>query len=281
MALTIGIPAYNEEEGIRRVVDAFLAQMASDDELLVVASACTDRTAEEAKASGDDRVRVIEESKRNGKVAAINLLLREAENELVVLADADVVISEDAVSKISSLFDDPSVGASCAKVVPFSNESFMDKVQGLGWRGLHDQKAGESKDGTFYALNGYLMGIRKAAIGHMEEDMIVDDALLGWSAKNNGYRVVYQADLPVYVRAAQSVRDFLDQKARSRVGWLQMTEKGMALSERRNVRQLLYLFKSPYAFAYVALDAIAWGIAWRRHKKKDLSWRKITSSKIS
>jgi biofilm PGA synthesis N-glycosyltransferase PgaC len=75
----VGIMAYNEEANIGRLLEALLAQktrLASLDEILVVASGCTDRTEAivEEFAARDGRIRLLTQVRKEGKAAAVNLL---------------------------------------------------------------------------------------------------------------------------------------------------------------------------------------------------------------
>jgi glycosyltransferase involved in cell wall biosynthesis len=78
------IPAYNEEETIRQVVEEFRAEPHLD-EILVVDNNCKDRTAEYAAAAG---ARVVVESKP-GYGAALLAGMDAAKGDLLVLVEAD------------------------------------------------------------------------------------------------------------------------------------------------------------------------------------------------
>jgi len=81
MNVSIAIPAYNEEKTIRRLLGALLDQQTREArilEVVVVASGCTDETADVAREFGHGRpgLHVHVQERREGKVAAINADLR-------------------------------------------------------------------------------------------------------------------------------------------------------------------------------------------------------------
>src|SRR3989442_11193315 len=80
--ISVVIPCYNEEQGIREVLDRMPRIV---DEVVVVDNNCTDRTAAVARAMG---ARVVEQ-KRRGYGAAYKAGLRAAQGDLIVTMDGD------------------------------------------------------------------------------------------------------------------------------------------------------------------------------------------------
>src|SRR6266705_4092241 len=90
---SVGIMAYNEEANIERTIRAVLAQQGPSmrvEEVIVVASGCTDRTVPIVAevASQEPRVRLCIQEKREGKASAINLFLKQATSQIVILIGA-------------------------------------------------------------------------------------------------------------------------------------------------------------------------------------------------
>src|SRR5512135_200328 len=87
---SVGIMAYNEEANIGHALHAVLEQQGSTiciEEIIVVASGCTDQTVPIVAeiTLREPRVRLCIQEKREGKASAINLFLKEATSEVVVL----------------------------------------------------------------------------------------------------------------------------------------------------------------------------------------------------
>ncbi|MGH7439899.1 MAG: glycosyltransferase, partial [Polyangiaceae bacterium] len=81
MNVSVVVPAYNEAANIRQLLNSLLEQQtraARIVEILVVASGCTDGTADLAREVGRGRpgVHVHVQERRAGKVAAINAYLK-------------------------------------------------------------------------------------------------------------------------------------------------------------------------------------------------------------
>lgn len=101
-----GIVAHDEERGIVAAVRSLLAQDLPAgtgwSTILVVASGCTDRTAEAVREAfgTEPRVRLREETERSGKAAALRTLLQESGADWVVLLDGDCRAGPGAVASM-------------------------------------------------------------------------------------------------------------------------------------------------------------------------------------
>ncbi|MFG3289753.1 glycosyltransferase [Streptomyces sp. NPDC048179] len=107
MQVSIGIFTHNDADTIGEVIEAFLDQetaIADITEIIVVCCECTDDTVATISkhARGDDRVRVVERERRQGKVAAINTFLAAATGEVVVISGGDIVPGPSLVERLTA-----------------------------------------------------------------------------------------------------------------------------------------------------------------------------------
>jgi glycosyltransferase involved in cell wall biosynthesis len=103
LMLSVIVPTFNEEEHIGRLLDILKPQLQEGDEILIVDSHSTDRTADIARSSG---ATIIEEPK-NGNGLARTAGARAAKNGIIVFVDADCVPSGDFISRIKRHFISP------------------------------------------------------------------------------------------------------------------------------------------------------------------------------
>src|SRR5258708_20406957 len=100
MNVSIVVPAYNEAANIRQLLASLLEQetrLARIVEIVVVASGCTDATAELSRDVGRGRpaAHVHVEERRGGKVAAINTYLKlpHPRPDVTVVSSADLLVT--------------------------------------------------------------------------------------------------------------------------------------------------------------------------------------------
>jgi len=213
---SVGIMAYNEAENIGRLLEAFLNQRlehCSIEEIIVVASGCTDNTEEIVTGfcQSDVRVKLISESKRNGKAAAINQFLSRASFPIVVLASGDILPSETAVEKMVSAFKDPQVGMVGGRPVPVNDPKvFMGFCANLMWE-LHHHIALE------HPKLGEMVAFRRI-IDEIPKDTAVDEACIESMIIRSGYRLRYIPDAIINNKGPTTVKDFLKQRRRIAAG---------------------------------------------------------------
>jgi len=88
--LTVVMPAHNEEDSIREVLEGVLAATAgTDTEVIVVNDGSTDSTAAILQSITDPRLRIVTHEVNRGKGAAVRTGLREASGTHVLVFDAD------------------------------------------------------------------------------------------------------------------------------------------------------------------------------------------------
>lgn len=226
--ITAGIPTYNEEEVIGKTIKSVLAQIDKKDEVIVVASGCTDNTVPEIKKvmKEDKRVRLITEEERKGKSSALNLIIKNAKSDIIVQTDGDVELAENAVRKIVKMLEsDKNVGAVSGQPVPIipKRNVFYDWTI-MSYRKASDLRIRESKEGTLWHLSGYLIAFRKKALRRVPFAKGAVDAWMGKIIHDNGYKMLYEPDAKVYVKAPLTVSDFIKQKARVRAGFYLLPE---------------------------------------------------------
>jgi biofilm PGA synthesis N-glycosyltransferase PgaC len=220
---SVGIMAYNEEANIGPAVDSILSQAlrtGTIEELIVVASGCEDRTAEIVTevSRTEPRVRLIEQSCREGKASAINLFIAAARSPVLTMASADVLLKQGALEAILRHFADPTVGMVGGHPIPVNDEStLLGHAVHLQWR-LHDQIARQSpKLGEMVAFRNVVPSIPL--------DTAVDEISIQAIVTQLGYRLVYEPDAIVFNRGPSTVRDFIRQRRRIYAGHLRVAEQ--------------------------------------------------------
>lgn len=213
---TVGVMAYNEEANIKRSLQALLEQKSERtglEEIIVVASGCTDHTVDVVRAmmEVDSRIRLLVQPRREGKASAINLFLQHARSDVLVMAGADIIPEKDALERLCAHFSDSTVGMAGAHPVPVNDQhTFIGHAVHLLWN-LHDRMARRNpKLGEVVAFRNVIAAI--------PVDTAVDEISIQSLIVKHGLRLVYEARAIVYNKGPMTLRDFLKQRRRIYAG---------------------------------------------------------------
>jgi cellulose synthase/poly-beta-1,6-N-acetylglucosamine synthase-like glycosyltransferase len=214
----IAIMAYNEEANIGHLLEALLAQRLSRvsiEEIVVVASGCTDRTEEIVNdfSLRDERLMLLVQPRREGKASAINLLLRHTRQEIIVLESADTIPGPDTIENLVAPFADPTVGMTGGRPVPTNDpDQFMGFAAHLLWNLHHRISLRNPKMGELIAFRRFFRQI--------PHESAVDEASIEPLIRGQGLTLRYVPEAVVYNRGPETLEDFFKQRERIYSGHL-------------------------------------------------------------
>jgi cellulose synthase/poly-beta-1,6-N-acetylglucosamine synthase-like glycosyltransferase len=213
---TIGVLAHNEAHNVLRTLNALLAQRLQQIEvveIIVIASGCTDGTAELASnfASAFPIVSVDVEPKRTGKAAAVKKLITMARGDVIVLVGADTLPEPTAIQQLVEPFADAAVGMTGARAVPLNiPTTWLGFTVQMLWHAHHRLALRRPKLGELVAFRNVLQDF--------PEDTSTDEPALEALITAKGYRLVYAPGAVVYNRGPETVAEFLRQRRRIGAG---------------------------------------------------------------
>jgi glycosyltransferase involved in cell wall biosynthesis len=293
MKVSVAVPAYNEERNIGLLIDSLRAQRtrrADIVEIVVVASGCTDGTAEVVRSRQGKRgarVRLIEEPARRGKVAAINTYLSHADPtvQAVCLCSADLIVAPDAIERmVQLLLINPTVGMVGARPVPTNGtDTFLGEAAHFLWS-MHHRVALESPK------LGEMVLLRHGIVKGLPVESAVDEASIEQRVCDAGYTLAYAPEAVVHNHAPGTLREFIRQRRRIAAGhyWLRDVS-GYAVSTMRVGRTARLALaevlsrpdRAPYAAGTIAIEALSRTLGWFdfRMKRTHAVWKISESTK--
>jgi peptidoglycan-N-acetylglucosamine deacetylase len=225
-AVTVLIPAHNEESVIVQTVTSVLLSDLNDIQVIVVDDGSADKTLEllQSNFGKNQAVQIIHQVNR-GKAAALNNALGHAQTDIVVTIDADTEIESDAIRILLRHFSDPTVGAVAGNVKVGNRSRWLTR-----WQALEYVTSQNMEKRAFDLLNcitvvpGALGAWRTKAIedaGGITADTVAEDADLTIAIRRAGWRITYDEDAIAWTEAPETPGMLIRQRFRWTFGTLQ------------------------------------------------------------
>lgn len=279
--ISVGICCFNEEQNVPHILSV-MTHESLPDEIVVIASGCTDRTVEIARSFSG--VTVLEQEKREGKASAINLFLQESKGDYLILESADTIPLPGAIRKLIEPLEDETVGATTGRPKLLNNgDSLIDFTTNLLWDLHHLFNLRVAKLSEAIAFKRVFRLVPKRTK--------VDDACIETAIRAQGYRIRYVPDAIFINKGPQTVADFVAQRRRVHLGLRYLKDDVGFVPVTTRAWETLkllvgrgYLLRSPVGtVSAMALEAwcrwLARGDYKRGVGRDDGSWEMVGSSK--
>ncbi len=221
--VTIGIPAYNEEDNIQETLQSAINLDYPKDklEIIVVNDGSKDKTKQKVNEfiknfSGYDIKQV--NQKNQGKAAALNKAIKISRGEFFVVLDADSCPQKDALKVILPHF---SQGEDVAAVLPCmkvkENKKFVQKIQHYEYLVNMFYKEIMGKLDCIRVAPGPFSVYRKSVfkkVGGFERNNIAEDLEMAIRLQKNQFRLIQTMKTNVFTNAPNNLRDLLKQRNR-------------------------------------------------------------------
>jgi hyaluronan synthase len=222
--VTVVIPAYNEGVMVEKsIISAVLADYPKElMEVICIDDASKDDTwyyIDRARRRYPELVKTIRFKKNKGKRGALAAGMRIARGDIIVTMDSDSVMERDALREIVAPFDDPTVGASTAKVKVYNkSENLLTRMLGVRYTlAFEFFRASRSTFRTVFCCSGVLSAYRKKLIDKILEPWenqrflnqrctYGDDRSLTNFVLRSGYDTIYQKTAVVYTTVPNNLK---------------------------------------------------------------------------
>ncbi|MEI8104201.1 MAG: glycosyltransferase, partial [Candidatus Moraniibacteriota bacterium] len=229
-AVSVIIPAYNEERVIIQTIESILKSDYSQFDIIVVDDGSTDKTwnVVREKYAEHPTVRIFTK-KNGGKSSALNYGIAQTDAPFLVTLDADTQFQPDTISKLVRHFTDPRIGAVAGNSKVGNRTNILTKWQALEYivgQNL-DRRAFELLN-AITVVPGSVGAWRRDAVlqvGGFSSRTLAEDADLTFGIIRHGYRVVYEDDAYGFTEAPDTVGAFVRQRFRWMYGTMQTVFK--------------------------------------------------------
>ena len=225
-AVSVIIPAYNEERVIVSSVRRVLASDYPGLEVIVVDDGSKDRTsALVSEAFADDPHVTLMTLVNGGKAAALNRALAQASGEVVIALDADTQFEPETIARLTRWFADPAIGAVAGDARVGNRVNLVTRWQAIEY--ITAQNLERRALAGFDAMTvvpGAVGAWRRAAlesVGGYPENTLAEDQDLTIAIQRAGWRVSYDPRAVAWTEAPETFRALAKQRYRWAFGTLQ------------------------------------------------------------
>ncbi|HVF91186.1 MAG TPA: glycosyltransferase family 2 protein [Blastocatellia bacterium] len=225
--VSIVLACHNEAKSIEARIENLLTLDYPEEmlEVIVVSDGSTDRTAEVARSTPSDRVRVFSYEDRMGKATAINIGVEIASGEIVVFADARQRFDERALKEIVANFNDDTIGAVSGELIIDSRRgSSVGEGIGLYWRYEKWIRKNESRCNSVIGATGAIYAIRRELWDALPPMTILDDVYTPMRIALGGRRVVFEEKALAFDEPSETVSREFSRKVRTLTGNYQLCQ---------------------------------------------------------
>ncbi|MEM3672944.1 MAG: glycosyltransferase [Candidatus Bathyarchaeia archaeon] len=262
--ISIMVPTYNEEQTITyKIRNLTKLEYPKDRIQIIFVDGCsTDLTVEKIKAfiqnANDMNIRLIVENKRMGKSASLNIALKNCDENIIIISDADCFWPSTILKKAIPYMADPKVGAvSGPKKLLNASVSYVTRSESSYLETLNLMRYGESKFFSTLLFEGGFGAFKREVLESFDPyNTGSDDCGTVIRVIEKNFRAIMVPEAEFYTFFPKTLSGKFEMKVR-RAGQLIRVFKKYALVLLRGrvksgrwiiVKNLLTYFLAPFAF---------------------------------
>jgi glycosyltransferase involved in cell wall biosynthesis len=221
--VTVGIPAYNEEKGIIKLIDKLLSQDEDGyklEKIVVADDGSRDKTRELVKNHVEygKKLVLLEDDKRMGQASRINQLFKLNTSDYFITIDADSVPRDDkTVMEIVKAFESKvNVGMVAGNDQPMTPNTLFGKIVKTGIDLWYEARKNINNGDCVQNSHGCVLAFTKQLAKTIEipTKMFGFDEYLYFATKQKGYGFTCAPKAVVFYKTAENLSDYLKQNSR-------------------------------------------------------------------
>lgn len=179
-------------------------------ELILIDDASTDKTLEKISDfsvnNPEFQMKIIKQKSWKGKTSALNEGLKVANSQIIIVTDADVLLSKDIIEKTLMYFADPTVGAiSGHGMIDNADQNWLTKAESGYLNSMSLLRLGESKIHSTLRFEGSFCAFRRNAFEKFDEETGTDDSGTAFQVVQNNFRAIFIPDATMVATAYTSL----------------------------------------------------------------------------
>lgn len=219
--INIIITSYKEPKATLRAVKTFLKQNIKENDKITIIDPFpeTEKFLKENLSKKENKKVNFFLDPGEGKAYALNILFQEQstgnKNDIFILTDGDVYVSENTVSEISKAFHDKEIGCITAKPIALNpKENKYHYWSDVAFKGIDKHRKYLSQNNKFLECSGYLFAIRQGVLFDFPIETS-EDSIIPYLFWKKGYKIKYLQNVEVYIKNPDNWHDYIVQKVRN------------------------------------------------------------------
>jgi len=251
LPVTLVVAAYNEGSILQQKISNTLAIRYPSDHLkfIFITDGSTDGS--ELMVKEHPIIRLLHQTERKGKYAAIKRAMREVDTPVVAFSDANSMLNAECIERIITHFADPKVGGVAGeKKIIRNSASALGEAEGLYWQYESLMKRLDADFNTVTGAAGELFAIRTNLFRELDDQLILDDFVISMQVCLQGYRIGYEPGAFAVELPSATVTEEAKRKIRISAG---------AYQSIGYLKKCLDLFNYPWlGFQYISRRLLRW-----------------------
>ena len=217
--VTIGIPAYNEEANIGKLIKALLTSEQKNfilKEIIVVSDASTDSTIEAILKVSSKKVKLLKNSTRIGQALAQNIIFKNFNSDYIVLINADVLPENGkTIDNLIKEFTSEDIGIVGGRVLPIKPTNYFQSILKYSVNLKEQIYIKISNGNNIYLCHGRIRAFSKKFAKVLNWGPVAaEDAFSYLKCVSNGFKFKYCPEAAVYYNLPRNLKDHVKQSAR-------------------------------------------------------------------
>ncbi|MFA9288655.1 MAG: glycosyltransferase family 2 protein [Weeksellaceae bacterium] len=219
LTINIGIPAYNEQKTITRLVKAIVAQKNAIyqlDKIIVALDGCTDQTETKLRELKLKNLVLIVNKNRQGKATVLDQIVSKATADALIVCDADITIKDTSfIDKLVAPIAAGKADLTTAQVVALKPTNLFTKILDKSTEFKLAMYETWNTGNNLYTCHGRALCMSRKLYQKIEyKDIIADDAWAYLTAKSLKLPYQYVQSAKVFYTLPQTVGDHMKQSMR-------------------------------------------------------------------
>ncbi len=252
--VTLFVAAFNEQKHIVAKLENIHALDYPKDkiQILFVTDGSNDRSLE--LLLDYPHITHLHQSKRCGKLAAINRGMAHVKHPIVIYSDANAMLNKEAVKEIVKHYNDPKVGCVSGekRIIKKDIDQASGAGEGMYWEYESLLKKLDYKLSSATGAAGELFSIRTHLHQNLENDTLLDDFMISMRIVEKGFKIAYEPKAYATETSSLSIQEEMKRKVRISAGGIQSITR---------LTSLLNVFKfGVFTIQYISHRVLRWTV---------------------